>query len=124
MGSITGILFNIPGNSSAAAVLLDGHALSRNGLPRTALLRRPQLQRLDRFSVLVLMALMPIVREFILEFGPWRGFAGHLGFVDYRGYPELVNVKAIAVTMIGLVLAMVGTDPVTAAPAGPLELSI
>ena len=37
MGSVTSILFNIPGNSSSAAVLLDGHALSRRGLPRTAI---------------------------------------------------------------------------------------
>src|SRR3990167_5468322 len=37
MGSITAILFNIPGNASSAAAMIDGHAMARLGLPRTAI---------------------------------------------------------------------------------------
>ena len=127
MGSITGILFNIPGNSSAAAVLLDGHALSRNGLPRTAIAAAATASAIGSvFGVLVLMALMPIVQEFILEFGPLeRVLLGIWGLSTIAAIPNSSTLKAIAVTMIGLVLAMVGTDPVSAAPRwtfGTLDL--
>ena len=127
MGSITGILFNIPGNSSAAAVLLDGHAMSRKGLPRTAIAAAATASAVGSvFGVLVLMALMPVVREFILEFGPLeRVLLGIWGLSTIAAIPNSSTLKAIAVTLIGLVLAMVGTDPVTAAPRwtfGTLDL--
>jgi TctA family transporter len=118
MGSITGILFNIPGNTSAAAVLLDGHALSRNGLPRTAIAAAATASAVGSvFGVMVLLAILPLVREFILEFGPLeRVLLGIWGLSTIAAIPNSSTLKAIAVTLIGLVLAMVGTDPVTAAP--------
>lgn len=127
MGSITGILFNIPGNISASAILLDGHALSRKGFPRTAIAAAATASAVGSvFGVLVLMALMPIVREFILEFGPLeRVLLGIWGLSTIAAIPNSSTFKAIAVTLIGLVLAMVGTDPVTAAPRwtfGTLDL--
>lgn len=127
MGSITGILFNIPGNSSSAAVLLDGHSLSRNGFPRTAIAAAATASAVGSiFGVLVLIALMPIVREFILEFGPLeRVLLGIWGLSTIAAIPNSSTLKSIAVTLIGLILAMIGTDPVTAASRwtfGSLEL--
>jgi putative tricarboxylic transport membrane protein len=127
MGSITGILFNIPGNSSAAAVLLDGHALARKGLPRTAIAAAATASAIGSiFGVLVLIALIPIVREFILEFGPLeRVLLGIWGLSTIAAIPNSSTLKTVGVTLIGLVLAMIGTDPVTAAPRwtfGTLDL--
>lgn len=118
MGSLTGILFNIPGNTSAASVLLDGHALTRKGLPRTAIATAATASAVGSvFGVIVLMLLLPIVREFILEFGPLeRVLLGIWGLSTIAAIPNSSTLKAIAVTLIGLMLAMVGTDPVTAAP--------
>lgn len=127
MGSITGILFNIPGNSSAAAVLLDGHALARKGLPRTAIAAAATASAIGSiFGVLVLIGLIPIVREFILEFGPLeRVLLGIWGLSTIAAIPNSSTLKTVGVTLIGLVLAMIGTDPVTAAPRwtfGTLDL--
>lgn len=127
MGSITGILFNIPGNSSSAAVLLDGYSLSRNGFPRTAIAAAATASAVGSiFGVFVLMALMPIVREFILEFGPLeRVLLGIWGLSTIVAIPNSSTLKAIAVTLIGLILAMIGTDPVTGVPRwtfGTLDL--
>jgi TctA family transporter len=118
MGSITGILFNIPGNSSSAAVLFDGHPLSQKGLPRTAIAAAATASAVGSiFGVLVLMALIPFVREFLLEFGPLeRVLLGIWGLSTIAAIPNSSTTKTIAVTLIGLVLAMIGTDPVTAAP--------
>jgi putative tricarboxylic transport membrane protein len=127
MGSITAILFNVPGNSSAAVVLLDGHALSRQGLPRTAIAAAATASAVGSiFGVIVLLALIPVMRAFILEFGPLeRVLLGVWGLLTIAGIPNSSTLKAIAVTLIGLILAMIGTDPLTAAPRwafGTLEL--
>src|SRR5262249_41051353 len=37
MGSVTAILFNIPGRSSSAAVLLDGYPMAQQGKAKTAI---------------------------------------------------------------------------------------
>lgn len=127
MGSITAILFNIPGNSAAAVTLLDGHALSQKGFPRTTIAAAATASAVgSMFGVVVLIALLPIVREFILEFGPVeRVLLGIWGLSTIAAIPKSSTLKAIAVSLVGLVLAMVGTDPVTAEPRwtfGTLDL--
>lgn len=118
MGSITGILFNIPGNSSSAAILLDGYALSRNGFPRTAIAAAATASAVGSiFGVFVLMALIPVVRDFILEFGPLeRLLIGVWGLSTIAAIPNSSTLKAIAVTLLGLMLAMIGTDPISTSP--------
>lgn len=118
MGSITAILFNIPGNSAAAAALLDGHALSRKGLARTAIATAATASALGSIvGVVALIAILPVVRPFILEFGPLeRMLLGLWGLTTIIAVPNSSVMKAVAVTLIGLMCAAIGHDPDTALP--------
>ncbi len=118
MGSITAILFNIPGNSSAAAAMLDGHPMTRNGLPRTAIACAATASALGSIvGVMVLMALLPVIRPFLLEFGPLeRLLLGIWGLSTIAAIPNSSALKAVAVTALGLLAASIGSDPETALP--------
>jgi putative tricarboxylic transport membrane protein len=113
MGSITAILFNIPGNASSAAVLLDGHPMSRMGLPKTAIAAAATASAVGSvLGVLVLICILPIVRPFILQFGPLeRLLLGLWGLTTIIALPNRSVSKALAATLLGLLLAMVGSDP-------------
>ena len=118
MGSVTAILFNIPGNSAAAAAMLDGHPMTRKGFPKTAIACAATASALGSLvGVLVLLALLPIVRPFLLEFGPLeRLLLGIWGLSTIIAIPNSSVLKALAVTVLGLVAASIGSDPTTAQP--------
>ena len=62
MGSITAILFNIPGSPPNAAALIDGYPLARNGFPRTAIACAATATGLGSiFGVAVLLMVLPAV---------------------------------------------------------------
>lgn len=117
MGSITAILFNIPGNVSSTATLLDGHPMARRGLPRTAIACAATASAVGSvFGVLVLLAALPIVRPLLLEFGPLeRLLIGVWGLVTIISVPTASRLKAAAMTALGLLAAAVGSDPATGA---------
>jgi TctA family transporter len=118
MGSVTAILFNIPGNSSAAAAMLDGYPMTRKGLPRTAIACAATASALGSIvGVCVLIAMLPIVRPFLLEFGPLeRLLLGIWGLSTIVAIPNSSALKAATVTVLGLVAASIGNDPTTALP--------
>ena len=71
MGSVTAILFNIPGRPSNAATLLDGHPLARRGEAKTAIGCAAAASALgSTFGVIVLILLIPIMQQVVLAFGP------------------------------------------------------
>lgn len=113
MGSITAILFNIPGNSSSAAVLLDGHPMARKGRARTAIACAATASATGSiFGVFVLLALLPMVQPFLLEFGPLeRVLIGIWGLSTIIAIPNSSPSRALAVTLLGLLCAMIGSDP-------------
>jgi len=115
MGSITAILFNIPGNVSSTATLLDGYPMARNGLPRTAIACAATASAVGSvFGVLVLLAVLPVVRPLLLEFGPLeRLLIGVWGLVTIISVPTSSRLKAAAMTALGLLAAAVGSDPAT-----------
>ncbi len=118
MGSITAILFNIPGNSSSAATLLDGHPLSKQGKAKMAIAASATASAMGSVvGVFVLMAAMPIVRPFILEFGPLeRLLLGIWGLTTIVAVPNTSALKVLAVSFAGLLAAAIGHDPTTAMP--------
>jgi TctA family transporter len=118
MGSITAILFNIPGNSSSAAAMLDGHPMTRKGLPKTAIACAATASALGSIvGVVVLVALLPVIRPFLLEFGPLeRLLLGIWGLSTIAAIPNSSVLKALAVTALGLLAASIGSDPETALP--------
>lgn len=128
MGSITAILFNIPGNVSSTATLLDGYPMARQGLPRTAIACAATASAVGSvFGVLVLLAALPVVRPLLLEFGPLeRLLIGIWGLVTIISVPTASRLKAAAMTALGLLAAAVGSDPATGATRwtfGALEMS-
>lgn len=118
MGSITAILFNIPGNASSAAVLLDGYPMARGGRARTAIACAATASALGSvFGVLVLIAILPFVQPLLLQFGPLEKFLlGVWGLSTIIAVPSNSPIRAVAVTLLGLILAMVGADPETSRP--------
>lgn len=118
MGSITAILFNIPGNAAAAAAQLDGHAISRAGYPKMAIATAATASALGSLvGVVVLIALLPLMRPIILEFGPLeRVLLGLWGLSAIIAVPNASTLKACAATALGFLCAMVGTDPATGVP--------
>lgn len=118
MGSVTAILFNIPGNASSAAAMLDGHAMARSGRPRTAIAAAATASAVGSLiGVIVLIALLPVVRPFILQFGPLERFLlGIWGFTTIAALPNRSTSQAFGAALLGLLAAMVGSDPTTGAP--------
>ena len=70
MGSVTAILFNVPGSGPSAATLIDGHPLARQGLARTALGCAALSSALgSTVGILLLILLLPVMRPAIVAFG-------------------------------------------------------
>lgn len=118
MGSITAILFNVPGNVSSTPTLLDGYPMARNGLPRTAIACAATASAVGSlFGVLVLLAVLPVIRPLLLQFGPpERLLIGIWGLVTIVSVPTVSRSKAAAMTALGLLAAAVGSDPTSGAP--------
>lgn len=118
MGSVTAILFNVPGAAPSAATLLDGHAMARQGRARTALACAATASALgSTIGVALLIALLPLVRPLILAFGPLE-----MLLLTVWGLTTIVVVsrgsalKGAATAGLGFALALVGLDPITGQP--------
>lgn len=118
MGSITAILFNIPGNASSAAILLDGYPMARNGRARMAIACAATSSAVGSLiGVALLLALIPAVRPLLLQFGPAEKFLFAVwGLSAIIAIPNTSAIRALGATLLGLTLALVGSDPKTSAP--------
>ncbi|MBU1966120.1 MAG: tripartite tricarboxylate transporter permease, partial [Proteobacteria bacterium] len=75
-GSITSILFGIPGEPSSVPTVIEGHALAKQGHAAYALWTFLLCSIFGGiFSVLVMMAATPLIANFALRFGPPEFFA-------------------------------------------------
>jgi putative tricarboxylic transport membrane protein len=112
MGSITAILFNIPGSAPSAAALLDGFPLAQKGFARTAIACAATASAVGSlFGVIVLILLIPAIRPLLLEFGPAeRLLIGIWGLTTIIGIPGHSPFKAAAMCSLGFLAAMVGSD--------------
>lgn len=111
-GSTTAILVNLPGESSSVVTCLDGHALARKGRAGAAL----GVAAIGSFfagtvSTLVVAAAAIPLATFALKFGPAEYFSLMLlGLVSAIVLAQGDVLKAIAMTLLGLLLGMVGID--------------
>ena len=113
-GSTTSILVRIPGESSSMVTCYDGYEMTRRGRAGAAL----GMAAIASFvagtaSVIGLMLVAPLLGRFALAFGPWE-YASlmvlGLTLVAYLGGASLL--RALAMAVVGLLLATVGQDPV------------
>jgi len=113
MGSVTAIMFNIPGSAQSTASMIDGHPLARNGLPKTALACSAAASAFGSLvGVLILILLLPFIRSVLLEFGPLeRVLLAVWGLATLVALPNSPPLKATVMALLGFLFAMIGTDP-------------
>ncbi|MGQ0549196.1 MAG: tripartite tricarboxylate transporter permease [Armatimonadota bacterium] len=117
-GAITSILFNIPGEPWSVATTFDGHPLAKQGKPGIALTAAFSSSFIGAFVSIILFTLFaPPLAEIALKFGPPENFAVLLlAFASLSGLGGGDPVKAILMTLLGLLLGTVGFDIVTGQP--------
>lgn len=114
-GSIPAILIRTPGTNSAAATTIDGYEMARQGRAGEALgisLMAGLVGGLFGLAVLVL-ATKPLATV-ALAFTPMAYFAlGILGISVIASLSSGSLLKGLLAALLGLVIAMVGSDPVS-----------
>jgi putative tricarboxylic transport membrane protein len=117
-GSIPAILINTPGTNAAAATVLDGHAMYRNGQGAEALgisLYSGVLGSLVGLTMLVTLT-EPLAR-LALAFTPMAYFGlGVLGLSVIASLSGASVLKGLAAGLLGLIIASVGSDPISGLP--------
>jgi len=114
-GSIPAILLSTPGTPAAAATALEGYPLTKQGKGGMALKVSVISSFVGgTFSVIVLLAIAPILSEFALKFGPPEYFL--LAIMGLTGVISVASgglTRGIISGLIGLIVALIGTDPMT-----------
>ena len=118
-GVVTSILFNIPGEPWAVALLFDGYPLAkRKGKPGVALTSSFLASWIGAFFATVLLTfLAKELADAALQFGPAELFAVFvLSFATLIGLGAESPMKSVMMVAFGLLLAAVGFDTITGEP--------
>jgi putative tricarboxylic transport membrane protein len=115
-GDITSILFGIPGESTTAAIILDGHAMAKKGQAGRALGAALSSSLLGAvIGALALALAIPIVRPVVLAFGSPELFmlaiVGLAFIASLSAHGARGMVRGFIAGGAGLFLATVGQDP-------------
>lgn len=111
-GSTTSILLNVPGEAASVVTTLDGYQMARKGLAGPAL----SIAALGSFiagtiGVVLLMLVGPPLAKAALRFGPGESFALMVfGLSMVTSLSGKSLRKGFVSTLLGLMLATVGTD--------------
>lgn len=114
-GLISAILLNIPGTPASIATTFDGSPLARQGRAGDALLVGVFSSTIGGiFSGICLVVIAPKLAKIALVFGAWEYFAmGVMGLCVVVSLTAKDRVKGFMSAIIGLIMAMIGTDPVS-----------
>jgi len=117
-GTITAVLLNIPGESDAIWTALEGHKLARRGRAGAVLIIAAVMSFLaGTMSLILLVALAPMLADWALSFGPAEQFGVLLiGLAMISGFASKAPVKGWIMLAFGLGIGMVGLDIVTGMP--------
>lgn len=117
-GTITSVLLNVPGEAASAITCLDGYEMTKQGRSGSAL----AMAAIGSFvggtfaTITLVIAAGPLSRV-ALEFGPVEFFALIvLGLSLLMGLSGKSMIKALMMGTFGLLLAMIGMDPVQGLP--------
>jgi len=112
-GSLTAILFNIPGDNPNAVTLIDGYPMAQNGKARTAIAASAGVSILGGlFSAITLLAFMPVMYWIIMRFGPAEFFMLALfGLSAISAVSSESIVKGLIGGGIGILLSTIGYHP-------------
>ncbi|MCS3469861.1 TctA family transporter [Pseudomonas sp. JUb42] len=114
-GSITSILFNIPGEPSSVATTFDGYPMAREGRAAEALTAAFSSALIGALAgVLLLTFLSTRIAEFAMSFSSPEFFAVYLlAFCTFIGMSKNPPLKTVVSMMIGFAMAAVGMDTVS-----------
>ncbi|MCW2683782.1 MAG: Tripartite tricarboxylate transporter TctA family protein [Blastococcus sp.] len=117
-GDITSILFGVPGEASAAAVVLDGYPLARRGQAGRALGAALSSSFVGTIvGLVVLVALIPVVRPIIINTGPPEFFGlALLGLTFVVTLSSGQLVKGMVACLMGALISLVGLAPSSGIP--------
>ena len=112
-GSITAILFNIPGRTSNAATLFDGYPMAQRGEARTAIGCSATASALGAtFGLVMLVLLIPFLRRAMLFVGPPEILMLSVwGLTTLGVLTRGARLAGLGAAGLGLMLAFVGADP-------------
>ncbi|MEW6082709.1 MAG: tripartite tricarboxylate transporter permease [Bacillota bacterium] len=116
-GSITAVLFRIPGSAEAVMTTLDGYEMAKKGQAGKALgIAISSSAFGGLFGVMVMILLAPILAGIALRFGPAEYFAlCVLGLSVMPSVGTSQPTKAVVAGLFGLFLSTVGMDPISGA---------
>ena len=114
-GSITAILVSTPGTAAAAATMLEGPRLTARGESLRALEMTTVASFVGGvFSCFILAGVAPQLARFALDFSAPEYFAlGIFGLTIVATLSEGALLKGCIAACLGLLIAMVGMDPLT-----------
>jgi putative tricarboxylic transport membrane protein len=117
-GSTTAILVNVPGSSTSVVATFEGYPMAKQGRAGPALAITTVASFLaGTVTVVFLMLLAPGLVPIALAFGPREDFALMiLAFALAAGLAGGNAAKSFISLALGMILAMVGLDPITAQP--------
>lgn len=113
-GLVTAILLGIPGTPSAIATTFDGHPLAKRGEPGRAVWLGVWASVFGGMlgGAFLILATGPLA-QFALQFGPWEFFALFLFALSMvAGLVEGSLLKGLVSGALGLIVTVLGTDPV------------
>jgi putative tricarboxylic transport membrane protein len=114
-GSVTSILFNIPGEPSSVATTFDGYPMAREGKSTTALATAFGSAAFGALvGVILITFLASWVAQVALAFGPAEYFAVYfLAFASFVGMGGAAPMKTVVALAIGFAIAAIGIDTVS-----------
>jgi len=122
-GDITSVLFGVPGEGITAATIVDGHPMAKQGQAGRALGAALMSSLVGAvFGAFCLALAIPIVAPLVLSIGSAEFFMLALLGITFVASLSGENVpKGLVAGGLGLVLAMVGLDPIESVPRFTLE---
>ena len=126
-GSISAILFNVPGTSQNIATCFDGYPMSQNGEAAKAIGIAGTSSLIGGlFGAVVLAIFLPLIRPFIIAFGPAELFMLIIfGLSMIALLTAGTIIKGLIAGGLGLLVSFIGLDYITGAARytfGYLEL--
>ncbi len=115
-GSRTAILLNIPGAPSAVATALDGYPLAQRGEAGPAIGLSTVMSVIGGFvGIIALAVAAPVISKFALMFAP-RDYLliAIIGILLVGSLAASSLAKGIFAASLGIVIGLVGMDPMTA----------
>jgi TctA family transporter len=122
-GDITSVLFGVPGEGITAATIVDGHPMAKQGEAGRALGAALMSSLVGAvFGAFCLALAIPIVAPLVLSIGSAEFFMLALLGITFVASLSGENIpKGLVAGGLGLVLAMVGLDPIESVPRFTLE---